>query len=257
MFCGELIVDLLPPSLRHRAAGREGQLEVVAGQALVRRALVDDPALLGGVGIDLLPCRRRRAAALVGAVVDEGRVAGLGNAPVLVGVVHRLERRGDVLRLLRLDVGGQVVQPLLAGELGRPDHVGAEDVAVVGLGLLALDELGALLVSGRRELGQRGLVALRGEFGVEVLDDRLARARRVLALAVLDRPLGRVVQRLGVDDLRALDLDAAASSRTGGATAAASAAAAAAVAAATGGQYDAADEHCTEPELDLHRSSSS
>ena len=53
---------------------------------------------------------------------------------------------------MRVDVRRQVVEPALRGELRGPDDVRAEDVAVGGLGLLALDELLALGVGRGREL---------------------------------------------------------------------------------------------------------
>jgi hypothetical protein len=56
-----------------------------------------------------------------------------------------------------LDERREVVEPLLRRELGGPDDVGVEDVAVAGLRLLALDELVALRVGGSGELDQLGL----------------------------------------------------------------------------------------------------
>ena len=69
------------------------------------------------------------------------------------------ERRRDELVLAALDVRRQVLEPFLRGELGGPDHVGLEDVAVGRLGLLALDELLALLVGRLGELDQLGVEA--------------------------------------------------------------------------------------------------
>ena len=184
----------------HGAAGGEGELQPVAGQALVGRALEDDAALLAGLLIGVLP-GRRRLVDLVGAVVDEGRVGVLRRAPDLALVGGGLQRRRDEAVLDRLDVGRQVVQPALRGELRGPDHVGAEHVAVGRLGLLALDELRALLVGRGRELDDLGLEALVGELLVEALAPLLGLAGRVLAGAVGDRAL-RALHRLDVDDLR-------------------------------------------------------
>ena len=88
-------------------------------------------------------------------------------------------------------------------ELRGPDHVGAEDVAVARLGLLALDELVALLVGGGRELDDLRLEALIGELLVEALAPLLGLARRVLAGAVGDGALG-ALHRLDVDHLGVL-----------------------------------------------------
>src|SRR3954447_14443302 len=227
---------LLAGRVQDLAAGGEAKLEEVTGQALVRRALVDDAALLGGLLVDGLP-RRRRGLELVRPVEEERRVARRRHAPVLVRVMHRLERRRDVLRAELADVRGQVVEPLLAGELRGPDHVGVEHVAVVALRLLALDELRALLVGGRRELRQHGLVPGARVLRVEVLDELVGRTVRVLAGAVVDRALRRIVHRVGVDDLRAVDRDAAAAAAAAGAAAAATTAAAAATAAACGDEH--------------------
>ena len=98
--------------------------------------------------------------------------------------------------------GRHVVEPLLDRELGRPDHVGVEDVALGGLRLLALDELVALLVRGLRELGH--LHGDAGVGGVERLHAGRLGAGRVLAGAERDVPLG-ALHRRGVDDLGALD----------------------------------------------------
>ena len=87
-FSGELMADFLPSSAEDLAAGREGQLEEVAGQALVGRALVDDAALGLGVGVERLP-GGRGALDLVVAVVDEAGVGRLRDAEVLVVEVDR------------------------------------------------------------------------------------------------------------------------------------------------------------------------
>ena len=72
--------------------------------------------------------------------------------------------------LMRVDVRREVVEPALGGELRGPDHVGAEDVAVARLGLLALDELLALGVGRRRELEDLHREALRLCFALKRLD---------------------------------------------------------------------------------------
>ncbi len=139
--------------------------------------------------VDVLP-GGRHLVDLVGPVVDEGGVRVLRRAPDLALVRGRLERGRDEALLDRLHVGREVVQPALRRELGGPDHVGAEDVAVRGLGLLALDELGALLVGRGRELDDLGLEALRLVLLVEAAAPLLGLARRVLAGAVRDGALG-------------------------------------------------------------------
>src|SRR4051794_20379734 len=181
------------------AAGGEQELEEVTRQALVRGALVDDAALLGGLLVDGLPGLRDRLD-LLGVVVEEPGVSRLGDAEVLVLEVDRLERRADELGLAALDDGRHVVDPLLRRELRRPDHVGREDVAVAGLRLLTLDELLALRVGRGRELEQ--LHGDAGVLGVVRLHPGVGVAGRVLALAVRDRALG-AVRGVRVDDLRA------------------------------------------------------
>ena len=180
------------------AAGRVGDLEEVAGQALVRRALVDDAVVLGGRGIDLLP-RGRHLVDLVGAVVQERRVGLLRHAPRLAVVVHRVERRRDQVALALLGVRRHVEDPLLRRELRRPDHVGVEDVALAGLRLLALDELRALLVGRGGELQHRGVhvgirLVERLDRGGLVARGVLAEAERHIALGAVHR---RRVDRLG------------------------------------------------------------
>src|SRR3954463_7301485 len=236
---------LLAGRVQDLAAGGEAELEEVTGQALVRRALVDDAALLGGLLVDGLP-RRRGGLELVRPVEQERRVARRRHAPVLVGGMHGLERRRDVLRAELADVRRQVVEPLLARELRRPDHVGVEHVAVVALRLLALDELRALLVGGCRELGQDGLVARARVLRVEVLDELVGRTVRVLAGAVVDGALRRTGHRVGVDDLRTVDRDGAAAAAAAAAAGAAAAAAAAAAtaAAARGGEHRERHDDC-------------
>src|SRR5919202_3155079 len=232
---------LLAARVEHLAARGERELEEVTREALVRRALVDDAALLRGLLVDRLP-RRRRALDLVGPVEEERRVAGRRDAPELAGVVDGLERRLDELAAELAHVRREVVEPLLARELRGPDHVGAEDVAVVALRLLALDELRALLVGGRRELGQHDLVALRRVLRVEVLDELVRGPVRVLALAVVDGALGRAVERVRVDHLRAGDLHPPTVGVAGAATTAAAAAASAAT--AGGDQQGGRDDRC-------------
>src|SRR3954469_25168279 len=190
---------LLAGRVQDLAAGGEAELEEVTRQALVRRALVDDAAVLGGLLVDGLP-RLRDRLDLLRVVVEEAGVGRLGDAEVLVLEVDGLERRADELRLAALDDLRHVVDPLLRRELRRPDHVGREDVAVAGLRLLALDELLALRVGRGRELEQ--LDGDAGVLGVVRLHPRVGVAGRVLALAVRDRALG-AVRGVRVDDLRA------------------------------------------------------
>ncbi len=183
-----------------RAACGQRDLHEVAGQALVRGALVDDAVVLGGDLVDLLP-GLRHLLDLVGAVVEEARVGLLRHGPGLAVVRGRLERRRDELALTLLHVRRQVQQPLLRRELSRPDDVGVEDVALARLRLLALDELVALLIGGLGELEQLGREALALVLLVEDLDRFLLRAGGVLARAVGDLSLGAVhrgeVDRLG------------------------------------------------------------
>ena len=76
----------------------------------------------------------------------------------------------------------------LGGELGGPDHVHAEHVALAGLGAQALDQLRALLVGRLRQLDQ-----LHGDVRVlllEQVDRRAVGAARVLADAPGDVALG-------------------------------------------------------------------
>src|SRR3954453_18785520 len=224
------------------AAGGEQELEEVTRQALVRGALVDDAAVLAGLLVDGLPGRRDRLD-LLRVVVEEAGVGRLGNGPVLVLEVDRLERCADELGLARRDDLRHVVDQLLRRELGRPDHVGREDVAVAGLGLLALDELLALRVGRGRELEQ--LHGDAGVLGVVRLPPRVSVAGGVLALTVRDGALG------AVGEVRVEDLGAGGGVRSaaGGGpttTAAAATAAAAAVSAATRGDGERAqrDRDC-------------
>ena len=156
------------------------------------------PSFSAALVVDLLP-GRRHLLDLVGAVVEERRVGLLRHAPALAVVGDRLERRRDELVLARLDVRRHVVEPLLGRELRRPDHVGGEDVALARLGLLALDELGALLVGAtsgtRRSLADEALGLF---FALNSLTDAFGVAGGVLAHAEGDVALG-VVHRRGVD----------------------------------------------------------
>src|SRR3954471_3019399 len=223
------------------AAGGEQELEEVTRQALVRGALVDDAALLGGLLVDGLPGLRDRLD-LLRVVVEEPGVRRLGDAEVLALEVDGLERRVDELRLARLDDLRHVVDPLLRRELRRPDHVGREDVAVAGLRLLALDELLALGVGRGRELEQLDSDA--GVLGVVRLHPRVGVAGGVLALTVRDGALGAVGE-VRVEDLRAGGGVAAGAGGTASAATTA-AAATAAVTAATGGNDKGAqrDRNC-------------
>jgi len=164
---------------QHPPAVGERDLEEVDGEPLVPRSLIDDAGLPACGGVDLLP-RPRLLVDLVGAVVEEPGVGLLGHAPVLAVVVRGGERRRDELVLALLDDRREVVEPLLRGELGGPDHVGVEDVAVGRARLLALDELGALLVRRRGKLHEPRAQPLVGEAVVELPQRRALRPRGVL-----------------------------------------------------------------------------
>jgi hypothetical protein len=88
------------------------------------------------------------------------------HGPVLVLVLRRSERRLDEVALPLVDDRARVLQPALRGELGGPDHVHAEHVALGGLGAQALHELSALLVG---RLGK--LDELDGDVGVGLLEE--------------------------------------------------------------------------------------
>ena len=113
-----------------------------------------------------------------------------------------MESMNSPLRALR--VVAQVQQPLLLGELGDPDDVGLQHVAVGRLGLGALDELVADRGRVRRQLEYLDLQPVGGVLLVEQLDRLGQRAAGVLAGAHRHLALGalRRVERRGL--LRAL-----------------------------------------------------
>ena len=159
------------------------------------------PSVSAALRVDLLP-GLGRCVDLVGAVVEEAGVGLVRDAPHLVLVGGGGERGRDEVVLAALDVRRQVVEPLLDGELGRPDDVGVEDVALGGLRLLARDELVALLVGGLGELDELGGDAV--VLGVERLDRLRSWTRSCPCRAERDLALGGV-HRGRVDHLGALD----------------------------------------------------
>src|SRR5262249_52345055 len=137
--------------------------------------------------VGLLP-GRRRLLDLARVVVEEAGVRVERHGLVLAVDLGRVERGRDELALARLDGRRDVAQPALGRKLGGPDDVHAGPVAPGRLGLLALDELGALSVSRGRELEQLGVHA-RVLLVVE-LDHLAERAGGVLADAPSDAALG-------------------------------------------------------------------
>lgn len=171
------------------------ELVGVAGDALGLGQLLD----LGAGRLHFRPCRRRGADAgllqQVGAVVEDAAVGGLGNRVEVVAVLGRLDHGLEhlVQRELR---GGQLVDPLVGGELRGPHHVQGEHRVGVRLRLGVLNHLLALLVHVRRQLDEGDL--LLRVLLVPAVDDLLHDAGAVLGSRVRDRAATRERRALGL-----------------------------------------------------------
>ena len=186
----ESIAGDLPSSQSTAAAGRVEQLEEVARQALVRRRPGRRCRRWRRRLVDVLP-GGRRLGHLVGAVVEQRGVGVVRHAPSTCPRSCPSRAVDGMNSSLRCSItGGDVLDPALAGELGRPDDVDAHHVAIVGPGLRALDQLVALLVGGLGQLQQLGCDARAPSLNAAIgLGERAA---HVLGQAERDVALGAV-----------------------------------------------------------------